>query len=178
MTNTLHRYGKSESFFDDYIVFSLPAKSKAAGQTGDALAAQKRFMQIAAEYKPVSLGDALHGGTLRPTKSKSIFGHWGKRNRPNFKKVLEGMSKAGTMAAVFDKRENAEAFVKRINTQVVVGVGVRCDEDGEEKIVLPILEKLGYNPQRAKTNIGLGRKVIRDLSNAAPTQMAKEMVNA
>ena len=37
-------------------------------------------MQIAAEYKPVSLGDALHGGTLRPTKSKSIFGHWGKRN--------------------------------------------------------------------------------------------------
>src|SRR5204862_2512991 len=92
MTNTLHRYGKSESFFDDYIVFSLPAKSKAAGQTGDALAAQKRFMQIAAEYKPVSLGDALHGGTLRPTKSTSIFGHWGKRNRPNFKKVLEGMS--------------------------------------------------------------------------------------
>ena len=38
MTNTLHRYGKAESFFDDYIVFSLPAKSKAAGQTGDALA--------------------------------------------------------------------------------------------------------------------------------------------
>jgi hypothetical protein len=67
---------------------------------------------------------------------------------------------------------------KRINTQVVVGVGVRCDADGEEKIVLPILEKLGYNPQRAKTNIGLGRKVIRDLSNAAPTAMAKEMVNA
>jgi hypothetical protein len=117
MTNTLHRYGKAESFFDDYIVFSLPAKSKAAGQTGDALAAQKRFMQLAAEYKPVSLGDALHGGTLRPTKSKSIFGHWGKRNRPNFKKVLEGMSKAGTMAAVFDKKENAEAFVKRIKEE-------------------------------------------------------------
>ena len=67
---------------------------------------------------------------------------------------------------------------KRINTQVVIGVGVRCDEEGEEKIVLPILEKLGYNPQRAKTNIGLGRKVIRDLTNAAPTAMAKEMVNA
>ena len=32
MTNTLHRYGKAESFVDDYIVFSLPAKSKAAGQ--------------------------------------------------------------------------------------------------------------------------------------------------
>src|SRR6201995_1986509 len=117
MTNSLHRYGTAESFVDDYIVFSLPAKSKAAGQHGDALAAQNRFMQIAAEYRPCSLGDALHGGTLRPTKSKSIFGHWGKRNRPNFKKVLEGMSKAGTMAAVFDKRENAEAFVKRIKEE-------------------------------------------------------------
>lgn len=117
MTNTLHRYGTAESFVDDYIVFCLPAKSKAAGQTGDALAAQKRFMQIAMEYKPVSLGDALHGGSLRPTKSKSIFGHWGKRNKPNFKKVLEGMSKAGTMAAVFDNRSNAEAFVKRIKEE-------------------------------------------------------------
>src|SRR5258705_9281819 len=70
---------------------------------------------------------------------------------------------------------------KRIKTQVVIGVGVRCDEEGEENIVLPILEKLGYNPQRAKTNIGLGRKVIRDLSNAAPITegaTAKEMVNA
>ena len=56
MTNTLHRYGKAESFVDDYIVFSLPAKSKAAGQTGDALAAQKRFMQIAAEYSPLQPG--------------------------------------------------------------------------------------------------------------------------
>jgi hypothetical protein len=103
--------------FDDYIVFSLPAKSKAAGQSGDALAAQKRFMQIAAEYRPCSLGDALHGGSLRPDQSKSIFGHWGKRNKPNFKKVLEGMSKAGTMAAVFDNRANAEAFVKRIKEE-------------------------------------------------------------
>ena len=113
MTNTLHRYGKAESFVDDYIVFSLPAKSKAAGQCGDALAAQKRFMAIAAEYKPTSLGDALHGGSLRPSKSTSIFGHWGKRPRPNFKRVLQGMTKAGTMAAVFDNRASAEAFVKR-----------------------------------------------------------------
>ena len=67
---------------------------------------------------------------------------------------------------------------ERIPTQIVIGVGVRCDEDGEEKLVLPILEKLGYNPQRAKTNIGLGRKVIRDLTSAAPVAAPKEMVNA
>jgi hypothetical protein len=55
---------------------------------------------------------------------------------------------------------------------------VRCDAEGEENIVWPILAKLGYNPQRAKTNIGLGRKVIRDLSKAAPLAEPKEMVNA
>jgi hypothetical protein len=70
------------------------------------------------------------------------------------------------------------AVEKRLNTQVVMGVGVRCDENGEENIVLPILEKLGYNPQRAKTNIGLGRKVIRDLTSAAPVATPKEVVNA
>jgi len=67
---------------------------------------------------------------------------------------------------------------KRIPTQVVIGVGVRCDAEGEENVVSPILAKLGYNPQRAKTNIGLGRKVIRDLTNAAPIAQPKEMVNA
>jgi hypothetical protein len=67
---------------------------------------------------------------------------------------------------------------KRIPTQVVIGVGTRCDADGEETVVAPILEKLGYNPQRAKTNIGLGRKQIRDLTGAAPIKDAKELVNA
>lgn len=67
---------------------------------------------------------------------------------------------------------------KRIPTQVVMGVGVRCDENGEENNVLPILKKLGYDPQRAKTNTGLGRKVIRDLAGAAPVGAIKEMENA
>jgi hypothetical protein len=46
---------------------------------------------------------------------------------------------------------------KQIDTVVALGVGARCDDDGEENVVAPILEKLGYHPQRAKTNIGLGR---------------------
>lgn len=46
---------------------------------------------------------------------------------------------------------------KQIDTVVALGVGARCDERGEENIVAPILERLGYHPQRAKTNIGLGR---------------------
>jgi len=46
---------------------------------------------------------------------------------------------------------------KQIDTVVALGVGARCDADGEENIVAPILERLGYKLERAKTNAGLGR---------------------
>ena len=46
---------------------------------------------------------------------------------------------------------------RRLDTTVILGVAVRCDENGEDGIVAPILERLGYNPVRAKTNLGLGR---------------------
>ena len=46
---------------------------------------------------------------------------------------------------------------KQIDTVVAIGVGTRCDENGEENVVAPILERLGYRLERAKTNIGLGR---------------------
>ena len=38
-----------------------------------------------------------------------------------------------------------------------LGVGVRCDEQGEDNVVGPLLERLGYRLERAKTNVGLGR---------------------
>lgn len=46
---------------------------------------------------------------------------------------------------------------KRLNSVVALGVGTRCDDDGEDRVVAPILERLGYKLVRAKTNIGLGR---------------------
>ncbi|MBI4475449.1 MAG: 4Fe-4S binding protein [Acidobacteria bacterium] len=48
---------------------------------------------------------------------------------------------------------------KRIHTVVSLGVGVRCDPDGEDSVVAPVLERLGYKLVRAKTNAGLGRLV-------------------
>jgi ferredoxin len=54
---------------------------------------------------------------------------------------------------------------KQIDTVVALGVGARCDEAGEDNEVAPILEKLGYKLERAKTNIGLGR-----LSNKVASQ--------
>ena len=46
---------------------------------------------------------------------------------------------------------------KQVNTVVVLGVGVKCDEQGEDNVVRPVLERLGYKIERAKTNTGLGR---------------------
>jgi ferredoxin len=46
---------------------------------------------------------------------------------------------------------------KEIDSVVALGVGTRCDENGDENVVAPILERLGYRIERAKTNTGLGR---------------------
>ncbi len=57
---------------------------------------------------------------------------------------------------------------KRLDTVVAIGVGARCDGRGEDDVVAPILERLGYRLERAKTNAGLGRA----------TQPKQGMVNA
>jgi hypothetical protein len=46
---------------------------------------------------------------------------------------------------------------KQIDTVMAVGCSTRCDENGEDKVLAPLLEDLGYHAARAKTNMGLGR---------------------
>ena len=55
---------------------------------------------------------------------------------------------------------------KEIDTVVAIGVGTRCDEHGEDPVVGPILERLGYKLERAKTNIGLGRITNQKMDQA------------
>jgi ferredoxin len=45
----------------------------------------------------------------------------------------------------------------QIDSVIALGVSTRCDENGEERVVAPILQQLGYRIDRAKTNTGLGR---------------------
>lgn len=45
----------------------------------------------------------------------------------------------------------------RIDTVMAVGISTRCDEDGEDRVLAPLLEEWGYTFSRAKTNMGLGR---------------------
>ena len=58
---------------------------------------------------------------------------------------------------------------KRIDTVVTIGAGVRCDAQGDDTVVAPILERLGYNLARAKTNIGLGRRGVPSVRPRART---------
>jgi hypothetical protein len=46
---------------------------------------------------------------------------------------------------------------KQVKTVVAIATGVRCDENGEENDVAPILQRMGFKLIRAKTNFGLGR---------------------
>jgi len=58
---------------------------------------------------------------------------------------------------------------KEIDTVVCLGVGTRCDENGDEKVIAPILERNGYKLERAKTNLGVGRVTNSLLKNEAPS---------
>jgi hypothetical protein len=116
MTNTLHRFGSAESFVDDYVVIALPAKG--AKSQGDTLPALKRFMELAVEYHPVNLGDSNHGGAVRPTRHDTPIQHFFDRpTDSDFQTVLDGIDKPTTFSVVFDKRENCEAFIKRLKEE-------------------------------------------------------------
>lgn len=49
------------------------------------------------------------------------------------------------------------AVARRLETVVAVGVATRCDEEGEDPHLAPLLAEKGYVLHRAKTNLGLGR---------------------
>src|ERR1035437_9513318 len=56
--------------------------------------------------------------------------------------------------------ERAEEIIRliwgvedKLDTVVALGVGTRCDEHGDDDIIAPLLERLGYKLNRAKTNI-------------------------
>ena len=93
MTNTLHRFGSAASFDDDFIVFAMACKGPFKQE--NALEGLRRFLQIAIEYGPVNLGDARHGGAIRPSRQMNPFVHWSRDNRPDFQAVVDGLTDVG-----------------------------------------------------------------------------------
>jgi hypothetical protein len=132
MTNTLHRFGNAESFADDYIVIAIPAKGSKS--QGDPLPALRRFLQVALEYHPVNIGDAMHGGATRPTCHRHALEHFGTRpTAPDFQAVIDGITAPTTFAAVFDQRDNAERFIERL-VQEDLGLSINISSSLENAL--------------------------------------------
>lgn len=131
MTNTLHRFGDANSFYDDYVIFAIPSKGT---NDSNALPKLKRFLEIALEFKPVNLGDARNGGALRPSRSMNPMSHWKRNVTPDFRAVIDGLKIATTCAAVFDNKVAAEDFVKRVKEEDLgMSVNVSTSIDGAEQ---------------------------------------------
>jgi hypothetical protein len=131
MTNTLHRFGDAESFRDDFVVFAIASKGK---NDQDALPKLRRFLELAIPFKPVNLGDARHGGALRPCKDMNPTQHWKRDMKPDFDAVLKGLDTPTTCAAVFDNKVAAEDFVKRVKEEDLgLSINISTSIDGAEE---------------------------------------------
>jgi len=131
VTNTLHRFGPAESFRDDFIVFAIASKGR---NDEGALDRLRRFLQIAVDFKPVNLGDAIHGGALRPSKHMTPASHWNRDAKPDFEAVIQGLDAPTTVAAVFDNRPAAEDFVNAIRqADLGLSINISTSIDGAEQ---------------------------------------------
>jgi hypothetical protein len=131
MTNTLHRFGSAESFRDDYVVFAIASKGR---NDEGALEKLRRFLQIAVKFRPVNLGDAIHGGALRPSKQMNPGAHWRRDVAPDFESVIAGLDTTTTVAAVFDNRVAAEDFVKAVKqADLGLSVNISTSIEGAEQ---------------------------------------------
>ncbi|MDQ2898249.1 MAG: hypothetical protein M3Y07_00435 [Acidobacteriota bacterium] len=131
MTNTLHRYGNAESFRDDYVIFAIPSRGK---NDRGSVPKLKQFLELALTFHPVNLGDALHGGALRPSRDMRPTSHWNRDMKPDFRTVIDGVDSPTTVAAVFDNRVAAEDFVKAVkDADLGLCVNVSTSLDGAEQ---------------------------------------------
>ena len=131
MTNTLHRFGDADSFRDDYIVFAMCSRGK---NDEDSVPKLRKFLEMALSLNPVNLGDARHGGALRPSKSMNPFSHWKRDIKPDFRAVIDGFNVATTAAAVFDNRVAAEDLMKAVRqADLGLSVNISTSIDGAEQ---------------------------------------------
>ena len=121
MTNTLHRYGKADSFRDDYIIFAIPSKGK---NDENCVPKLKEFLKICARHNPVNMGNGQRG-TLAPEKGLGPRSHWNRTEQPDLDAVIEGVVKPGTVSAVFSDESNArECLLEIIEADFGISVNV------------------------------------------------------
>ena len=131
MTNTLHRYGPAESFRDDFIVFAMCCRGK---NDEESLPRLRKFLEMAVPFGPINLGDARHGGALRPCRALNPTSHWDRDMKPDFAEVIQGLDTPTTVAAVFDDRIKAEEFMKKVReTDLGLSINISTSIEGAEQ---------------------------------------------
>lgn len=112
MTNTLHRYGASSSFDNDYIVFATPSKDR---NDIDSIPKLKKFLELSLPFKPVNLGDPVHGGAWRPSPHLTTISNWKRDITPDYRKVIDGIDEPASVVAIFDNIDAAQKFLKVVH---------------------------------------------------------------
>ena len=131
MTNTLHRYGDAESFRDDYIIFAIPCKGK---NDEGAVEKLKTFLRICASHKPANMGNSQFG-SYRPSKELKPTVHWNRELKVDYDAVIDAVQKVGTVAAVFDSREKAEACLREVKeADLGLSVNVSTSVEGAKNL--------------------------------------------
>ena len=113
MTNTLHRFGKPESFKDDFIVFIMA--SRGINHIG-ASEKVRAFLDAALKYNPVNIGDVNIGSIYQPEKDLSFTKLYltGRKEQIAPEEAIEAFKESGSATVVFDNKEALEGFLKEV----------------------------------------------------------------
>lgn len=131
MTNTLHRYGSAESFQNDFIVFASPANGK--NEIGS-IPKLKRFLEMALPFKPVNIGDPVHGGALRPERGLNTAANWKRDKTPDLRAVIDGIDEPASVVAIFDNLKAAEEFLSVVvEADLGLSVNISASIEGAQQ---------------------------------------------
>ena len=131
MTNTLHRYGDSESFYDDYLIFASPSSGR---NDKDSVPKLKAFLEMALPFNPVNIGDPVHGGALRPSRDLTTIANWKRDMTPDFRSVIDGIDEPASVVAIFDNQDSASQFLKKVvEADLGLSVNISTSVEGAEQ---------------------------------------------
>jgi len=131
MTNTLHRYGDSKSFYDDYLIFASPSSGN---NDADSVPKLKAFLEMALPFNPVNIGDPVHGGALRPSRDLTTIANWKRDLTPDFRAVIDGINEPASVVAIFNNQEAAAQFLKKVaEADLGLSVNISASVEGAEQ---------------------------------------------
>ena len=157
MTNTLHRFGKSESLKDDFIVFIMA--SRGVNHMG-APEKVRTFLNAALKYNPVNMGKGLLGSLYRPEKDLSFTKVYftGRKEKIPAEKVIESPEESTSGSVVFDNIEAMVGFLKEVK-ELDLGLSVNVSALADE--VMAACRNIGITIHSIEYSLGFHGDVFR-----------------